>query len=109
MIELLEETKFSFCLEEFLDRTRGGCRFPIEGYTTTLDIRVRDEGLFAFLDCLDEIVLKFGGRVYLAKDARLKASAVRAIYPHLADWQLIKATIDSGNRFSSDLARRLGI
>lgn len=115
LIELLEEMtrsrrpSFLSVLKRFGPEDQGLLSFPTEGYTMTLDIPVRDEGVFAFLDRLDEIVLKFGGRVYLAKDARLKANVFRAMYPHLAEWQLIKATVDPGNRFSSDLARRLGI
>lgn len=45
--------------------------FPTEGYTLALDFPVR-KGLFEFLDELDEIVLKYGGRLYLSKDARMK-------------------------------------
>jgi hypothetical protein len=45
--------------------------FPKEGYTLALDFPVR-KGLFKFLDELDEIVLRYGGRIYLSKDARMK-------------------------------------
>jgi hypothetical protein len=38
--------------------------FPREGYTLALDIPVR-KGLFEFLDELDNVVLKYGGRLYL--------------------------------------------
>jgi FAD/FMN-containing dehydrogenase len=72
-----------------------------------LDIPVRDAGLWPFLDHLDEIVVKFGGRVYLAKDARLSAPAFRAMYPRLSEWQQIKARVDPSRRFISDLAQRL--
>ena len=44
--------------------------FPMEGYTLAMDFPIR-EGLFEFLDELDEIVLKHGGRNYLSKDARM--------------------------------------
>lgn len=44
--------------------------FPMEGYTLALDFPVR-KGLFEFLDELDRIVLNYGGRVYLSKDARM--------------------------------------
>ena len=86
---------------------KGLLSFPIAGYTLTLDIPVRDQGLFPFLDRLDEIVLKFGGRIYLAKDARLGAEAFRAMYPRLCQWQQIKKQSDPANRFVSDLSRRL--
>ena len=77
------------------------------GYTLTLDFPIRDEGLFPFLDRLDDIVLEHGGRVYLAKDARMRAETFKAMYPRLAEWQRVKSRIDPENRFDSDLARRL--
>lgn len=46
--------------------------FPREGYTLALDFPVRN-GLFEFLDELDKIVLHYGGRIYLSKDARMKS------------------------------------
>jgi decaprenylphospho-beta-D-ribofuranose 2-oxidase len=53
--------------------------------------------------------LNFGGRVYLAKDARMQAETFHAMYPRLAEWQKIKSQVDPENRFDSDLARRLRI
>jgi hypothetical protein len=46
--------------------------FPKEGYTLALDFPVR-KGLFEFLDELDKVVLDYGGRLYLSKDARMKS------------------------------------
>jgi FAD/FMN-containing dehydrogenase len=79
------------------------------GYTLALDLPIRDDGLFVLLNKLDEIVLRHGGRVYLAKDARLSADTFRAMYPRYGEWLRIKNSIDPQNRFSSSLARRLGI
>jgi decaprenylphospho-beta-D-ribofuranose 2-oxidase len=83
--------------------------FPTQGYTLTLDLPVSDPGLFPFLDRLDEIVVDHGGRVYLAKDTRVKAETFRTMYPRFGEWQRIKATIDRSNRFDSDLARMLAM
>jgi len=82
--------------------------FPMPGYTLALDFPVT-EGLLEFLDSLDAMVLKRGGRVYLAKDARLRPETFRAMYPNLAKWQAAKAVADPDNRFSSSLSRRLGM
>jgi decaprenylphospho-beta-D-ribofuranose 2-oxidase len=82
--------------------------FPMPGYTLALDFPVAD-GLFEFLDELDAMVLKRGGRVYLAKDARIRPDLFRAMYPNLARWQQAKASADPGCRFSSSLARRIGM
>ena len=80
--------------------------FPMPGYTLALDFPVTD-GLLEFLDSLDAMVLKRGGRVYLAKDARMSPETFRAMYPNLAKWQAAKAVADPDNRFSSSLSRRL--
>jgi FAD/FMN-containing dehydrogenase len=88
---------------------RGFLSFPMAGYTLALDLPIRDDGLFALLNKLDEIVLQHGGRVYLAKDARLSAESFRAMYPRYAEWLKVKNAVDPENRFSSSLSRRLGI
>ena len=83
--------------------------FPMAGYTLALDLPLRDEGLFMLLNKLDEIVLQHGGRVYLAKDARLSAASFRAMYPRLPEWLNIKNAVDPKNIFTSSLSRRLEI
>lgn len=83
--------------------------FPRPGYTLSLDIP-RDAGkVFPFLDAIDDIVVRSGGRVYLAKDARLSRDRFRAMYPEAEDWLEVKRRVDPENRFRSDLAARLGL
>ena len=65
--------------------------------------------VLCLLDELDEMVLRFGGRVYLAKDARLAPKRLRAMYPRLDEWLRIKHAVDPLGRFSSDLSFRLGL
>ena len=100
---------FLSVLKRFGPEGQGLLSFPIEGYTLTLDLPVSDAGLFPFLDHLDEIVVKYGGRVYLAKDARMRPETFRAMYPRLDEWLEVKRAIDAENCFDSDLARRLQI
>ncbi|NGX43525.1 MAG: FAD-dependent decaprenylphosphoryl-beta-D-ribofuranose 2-oxidase [Chlamydiae bacterium] len=64
---------------------------------------------YPLLDEIDELVLKYGGRVYLAKDARMKPETFRAMYPRYPEWRRVKAAVDPEGRFHSDLSRRLGI
>ena len=54
--------------------------FPMEGYTLAVDLRV-SEKVFRLLDRLDELVLKYKGRIYLAKDARMSSRLFHATYP----------------------------
>jgi len=81
--------------------------FPEAGYTLALDLPMSGPEVLTLLDALDESVLRFGGRVYLAKDARLAPERLRAMYPRLDTWLEIKSTHDPRGRFSSDQSRRL--
>ena len=110
LLETLKAEKrssFLSVLKRFGAADKGLLSFPFEGYTLTLDLPVKDPALFPFLDRLDEIVLRHDGRVYLAKDARLKPETFRAMYPRFPEWLKIKRKIDPDGRFDSDLARRL--
>ncbi|MBX9685741.1 MAG: FAD-binding oxidoreductase [Candidatus Obscuribacterales bacterium] len=98
-------SSFLAVLKKF-GKAQGLLSFPIPGYTLTLDMPVKD-GLFEFTKELDEIVLKHGGRIYLAKDACLSAENFRKMYPALPEWLAIKRGVDPKNRFSSSLAERL--
>jgi decaprenylphospho-beta-D-ribofuranose 2-oxidase len=42
--------------------------FPMEGYTLALDIKIK-QGIQDLIEEFDEIIYKFGGRIYLTKDA----------------------------------------
>ncbi len=98
---------FLAVLKRFGPEGQGLLSFPRTGYTLALDLPVHDDGLFALLERLDEIVLHAGGRIYLAKDTRLRAATFRAMYPRLAEWQRIKAKFDPQTRFRSDLSAML--
>lgn len=83
--------------------------FPMPGWTLTLDIPAAMPGLGALLDGLDEVVAAVGGRVYLAKYARLRPDLVAAMYPRLDEWRRVQRRLDPGGAMRSDLTRRLPI
>ena len=80
--------------------------FPMPGWTLTVDISIAD-GLDRLCRALDEQVVAAGGRVYLAKDARLSADMFRRMYPRLTDFLQVRRRVDPDGLFNSDLARRL--
>jgi decaprenylphospho-beta-D-ribofuranose 2-oxidase len=83
--------------------------FPLEGWTLALDLPVGSEKLPTLLDELDRIVVEANGRVYFAKDSRLRSEYVPLMYPRLEEFLRVKSRVDPHNQLTSDLARRLGL
>lgn len=82
--------------------------FPTEGYTLALDFPITDK-LFPFLNGLDSILLDYGGRIYLTKDARMSADVFKKGYKKLDDFLALKKKFDSAKKFQSRQSNRLGI
>jgi FAD/FMN-containing dehydrogenase len=95
-------------LKRFGGANAGLLSFPLPGYTLALDLPVGD-GLVSFLAGLDELVLRHGGRLYLAKDAATTPDSFAVMYPKLGEFRAIKERLDPENTLSSSQARRLGI
>jgi decaprenylphospho-beta-D-ribofuranose 2-oxidase len=85
----------------------GPLGFPAPGWTVALDLATSVPGLARLLDDADEVVARAGGRVYLAKDSRLRPDFLPRMYPRLEEWRQVQSTIDPEGRMQHDLARRL--
>ena len=76
--------------------------FPVPGVTLALDFPIRREVSFALLDRLADITAEFGGRMYPAKDACMRATHFQQFYPQ---WQQFSAYVDPS--FSSSFWQRV--
>ncbi|MEM8841855.1 MAG: FAD-binding oxidoreductase [Pseudomonadota bacterium] len=75
---------FLSVLKRFGPGTGTGISFPMEGYTLALDFPM-SPGALDLMDKLDEIVIELGGRIYLAKDSRMRPATMRAGYGKTLD------------------------
>ena len=108
-LEVLQETVPALAvLKRFGPGNPGPLSFPVPGWTLAVDVPVTAT-TGGVLRRLDEVVLEAGGRVYLAKDARLAPDALRAMYPELPRWLDVRRRVDPDGAFRSDLARRLDL
>ena len=80
--------------------------FPMEGYTLALDFPVNEETLY-LLDKLDEITLKFGGRFYLAKDARMKKEIFKKSDSRIKEFVNFRNKNECDKNFTSCQSSRL--
>jgi len=82
--------------------------FPIEGYSLALDFKI-EKGLFELLDQLDEIVVKYNGRIYLTKDVRVSKETFEKGYPHIETFRKFREDNKMSNKFQSLQSKRVGI
>lgn len=82
--------------------------FPREGFFLALDF-ARTPALSAQLDALDRMLLDLGGRLYLAKDARMKPELFFRGYPNAEEFRRRLRAYDPPAKFQSLLSRRLGL
>ena len=97
------EGSFLAVLKTFGNRQAlGMMSFPQPGVTLALDFPNLDERTLKLFERLDTIVRESGGKLYLAKDARMPRDLFEAGYPRLAEFLKYR---DPG--MSSALSRRL--
>jgi len=113
ILELLAHSSklpFLAVLKRLGTQTQSPFSFPMEGYCLALDLPLKNDQIFPFLEELDQLVLTFKGRLYLAKDSRMKPDMFHESYHEKFDvFKQIKKQLDPHGLFSSSLSRRLQI
>jgi len=99
---------FLAVLKLFGDENNNYMSFPMKGYTLALDFKI-EKGLFDLLKILDQIVLKYEGRIYLAKDVRMGKYVFEKGYPNLKKFIKLREKYNLVNYFSSFQSERLNI
>lgn len=82
--------------------------FPKPGYFLALDFPITRK-LFGLLDDFDKLVLKYGGRLYLAKDVRMKPEMFFKGYENAAAFCERIKQWDPEQKFQSLQSRRLNM
>lgn len=82
--------------------------FPMEGYSLALDFKI-EKGLFALLDRLDDIVVKYRGRIYLTKDVRVSRETFEQGYPNINKFRQFRQENNMAEKFQSLQSKRVGI
>ena len=110
MLEMLDRSKrvsVFTSVKQLGTSSRGHLSFPAPGYAFSFDVPGGDKSVMLLLDRCDEIVAAAGGRVYLAKDARLRADIFARMYPRRSEWLEIVRRYGAASVFASDMSRRL--
>ena len=82
--------------------------FPLEGYSLALDFKIED-GLFELLEALDEVVVKYGGRIYLTKDVRVSRETFEKGYEKIDKFREFRRENNMDKKLNSLQSKRVQI
>lgn len=82
--------------------------FPMEGYTLALDFPATTECL-DLIERLHALTLLYGGRIYLAKDATMKAQVLTEADKRTTLFRAMRSAIGADTRFASLQSKRLSL
>ena len=94
-------------LKLYGDQNENYLSFPLKGYSLAMDFPINDQ-IYNILNKLDEIILKFNGKIYLTKDKRLNSKFFKDFYPNYKEVNKVKKKYNIYN-FKSIQSERLEI
>ena len=108
--EIAKAKKGSFLavLKLFGEANNNYLSFPMKGYTLALDFK-NEPGTFELFERMDQLVCHYGGRFYLAKDARLVKNIFEQHYPHIETFRKLRKSSYMDKTFSSFQSKRLAL
>lgn len=98
---------FLSVLKKFGPANENLLSFPVQGYTLAMDFKF-EHGILPLLDELDRVVADHGGRLYLAKDARMSADFFQKSYPCWEQMRELRREFGADLLFHSLQSQRLG-
>ncbi|WP_407330987.1 FAD-binding protein [Enterovibrio sp. 27052020O] len=111
ILSVIAESKqgsFLAVLKVFREGNGNYLSFPIEGYTLALDFKITDS-LFTLLKILDQLVIKYSGRLYLSKDVRMDDEMFKSTYENWEDMAYIREQYNLEDVYSSLQSKRIGL
>ena len=108
--KIVDASKGSFLavLKLYSQENSNYLSFPLKGYSLALDFKI-EKNLFALLDKLDDIVIAYGGRVYLSKDARISKKNFEMGYAQINKFRELRVKYAMDKKFYSIQSQRLKI
>jgi decaprenylphospho-beta-D-ribofuranose 2-oxidase len=96
-------------LKRFGPEAPGPLSFPEAGWTLCIDTPAGGGFPAELFDRMDREVAGAGGRIYLAKDARMDPALLPVMYPRLDEWRGVVHRADPDGVLASDLSVRLNL
>lgn len=94
-------------LKKFGESNLSPLSFPEPGWSLSLDIPNNSIKNLNLLEKIDKELNFIGGKIYLAKDARMRPNIIKNSYPKIEEFYKYKKILDPESKFASDLSKRL--
>lgn len=82
--------------------------FPMKGYTLAIDFPITKKNLL-LMKKLDQLTIKFKGRIYLAKDNKITKQKFQKLEKRLKQFKIYRKKNNLSNLFLSSQSKRLGL